>query len=105
MNADKMTREEALKVWRCETKLTFEEFWSRIQAIQSAPFVPDWKHMPDGFCGFRGMWTTLDGPSKGAGEFYIPAPSNPTDAELSAMFDKLDMATKKRALEAVRKEE
>lgn len=105
MNADKMTREEfdgwvlgASQVMAQATVVTKvrDDFWSRIDAIQSAPFVPDWSLKPEGAVGFKGGWVTRDAmgwpPSvqPAAGEFYLLAPSNPTDAELSAMWEKLD---------------
>lgn len=97
MNADKMTREEfdertrAIIANRASERCTaeFDKFWSRIEAIQSAPFVPDWSLKPEGVDGFLGMWTT-GAMSTEPGEFYLPAPSNPSDAELSAMFNKFD---------------
>lgn len=105
MNADKMTREEFDR-WAAHfddweymspgrKREVKDMLWSRIQAIQSAPFVPDWSLKPEGAAGFLGRWymglpenQSFD-PNQ-PGEFYIPAPSNPTDTELSAMWEKLD---------------
>lgn len=90
MNADKMTREEFDQLW-VRVGDRGADMWARIQAIQSAPFVPDWSLKPEWADGFAGHWV------KGnfavvdrLGEFSIPAPSNPTDSELSAMWEKLD---------------
>jgi len=111
MNAEKMTREEFDEV--VHTLVTSgdggtfrkrsDDFWRRIDAIQNRPFQPDWSLMPKGKVAFAGSWwigghTWTPGP----GEFYIPAPNKPTDAELSAMFDAFDLETKKRAIEAVK---
>jgi len=101
MNADKMTREE-FDVWVgvFESKHTPDErkeeaknkLWARFNAAQSATFVPNWSLKPKGCLSFRGGWSTLSAEDSfvGEGEFVIPAPSSPTDAELSAMWEKLD---------------
>lgn len=108
MNADKMTREEfdertrAIIANRASERCTaeFDKFWSRIEAIQSAPFVPDWSLKPKAAIGFSGRWVRIEikGEVPPPGEFYIPAPSNPSDAELSAMFDNLNLDKKLKAL-------
>lgn len=160
MNADKMTKEEFVNrvfpfippSFPAEYNRCMEQLWARIEAIQSAPFVPDWSLAPENAEGFFGMFVEYDNPdtvpageffmkrpapshdekaqmvgegvsrndepfhpdwslkpewAKGfrgvwvpslrdpgvyeqLGEFYIAAPSNPTDAELSAMWEKLD---------------
>jgi len=67
-----------------------ELLWDKINARQQAPFVPDWSLKPEWAVGFCGAWTESGwGRPYVRGEFYFPAPK-PTDAELSAMFDKLD---------------
>lgn len=95
MNADKMTREEFDR-WMSslsgasedtEVAMLEESLWDRIDAIQSAPFVPDWSSCP-GAIAFEGDWIFDDRSPVQA--FYIHAPSNPSDAELSAMFNKFD---------------
>lgn len=96
MNADKMTRDEFFRWYhtprlgsRNELNDIFDWFETRFNAIQSAPFVPDWSLKPEWAKGFSGTWAPAD-ISPRPGEFYLPAPSNPTDAELSAMWEKLD---------------
>lgn len=89
MNADKMTRQEFDQLW-VRVGDRGADMWDRIEAIQSAPFVPDWSLKPDWATGFLGTWTDSDQELRHPGEFYMPAPSNPSDAELSAMWEKLD---------------
>jgi len=81
--------------------LAVDRVWTRIDAIQNRPFQPDWSLKPSWAIGFSGRFIGLDEYGKdpqGPGEFYIPAPHNPTDAELVAMFDKLDLDKKLEVL-------
>ena len=110
MNTENMTREEFdRQIMSCAnphgqtstvTRVR-DEFWDRIDAIQNRPFQPDWSLKPSWAIGFSGRFIGLDEYGKdpqGPGEFYIPAPHNPTDAELVAMFDKLDLDKKLEVL-------
>lgn len=108
MNTDKMTREEFdglmilvgnEAIRRADRghmdtfikSLAVVRVWDRFNAIQSAPFVPDWSLKPEEALGFLGKWIIDSGTvALRRGEFYLPAPSTPTDAELSAMWEKLD---------------
>jgi len=94
MNAEKMTREEF-------ERLCYEgniaSVWDKFDALQRAGFVPAWERMPKYMTGFAGTWVN-EVVACGPDEFYIPAPHNPTDAELVAMFNKLDLDKKLEVL-------
>jgi hypothetical protein len=107
MNAENMTREEFEEFLHDYVTAPDPnkriEFWNRFDAIQNRPFQPDWSLSPPNTCGFVGHFTDRPEDSwRSVGlndaEFYIPAPHNPTDAELVAMFDKLDLDKKLEVL-------
>lgn len=103
-NPERMTRERVhafrTLILRClpeEEDCLEEAFFKEIEAIQNAPFVPDWSKMPTWSVGFRGLWSRFGEPDDlREGEFYIPAPipTPPTDAELVAMFEALPISEK-----------